>query len=413
MTNFDFKKANQLAEIHGDAYYLYDQEIFSGNFRRFRDAFRSHYPNTEIAYSYKTNYTPAICQQVDRMNGLAEVVSEMEYSLARRIGVAPERIIYNGPCKSADSMQEALTAGSIVNLDSIRDLKLLLAIADANPGISMRVGIRCNFPAPGCPDSRFGIDVEGPAFAETINAIQTQQNTRLAGLHCHFPNREIESFAERTSRLLELADQIFEESPEFLNIGGGYFGNLPKTLRKKYSYPIPTYEDYANIAARLVNAKYGTSKKKPTLFVEPGTALVANTFKFITRVIETKRIRGRNLAFVSGSIFNTSPYARATGLPATILRPTAEGMSGDGAKETWDIVGYTCIEGDVLTSALAGPIEPGDFIVYENVGSYSIVMKPPFILPNVPILRSSGTNGEIDLIRKAETNEYPFQNFEF
>ena len=48
-------------------------------------------------------------------------------------------------------------------------------------------------------------------------------------------------------------------------------------------------------------------------------------------------------------------------------------------------------------------------IVFENCGSYSLVMKPPFILPNFPVLDIS--EGEVELIKRAETFEDIFHTY--
>lgn len=75
------------------SFYLLDSEQFQKNFIELRDTFRSIYPNFNIAYSYKTNYTPKFCKLVDKMGGYAEVVSEMEMEIALRCGVKHNRII--------------------------------------------------------------------------------------------------------------------------------------------------------------------------------------------------------------------------------------------------------------------------------------------------------------------------------
>ena len=62
---------------HGDAFYLVDLEAFHTNFHGLRDAFRAYYRNTELAYSYKTNYLPRLCKLVNDWGGYAEVVSRM------------------------------------------------------------------------------------------------------------------------------------------------------------------------------------------------------------------------------------------------------------------------------------------------------------------------------------------------
>jgi diaminopimelate decarboxylase len=402
----NYPEAEQYASIHGDAFYVYDETKFIRNYERLLAAFQQHYRGVRIAYSYKTNYTPAICHRLDALGGYAEVVSAMEYALARRLGVSPERIIYNGPWKSDVSLQTALREGAVVNLDSGRDLTGLLRIAAQSPDHRMRVGLRCNFPLAGHPDSRFGFDVERPEFSEALQAIRALANVQLAGLHCHFPHRDLHSFAERATRMVDLVKREFRSPPGYLSIGGGFFGQMPESLRGKYPEGIPTSEDYGRTVGRIFAEAFGNTLESPALFIEPGTALVADTFEFVARVVDIKEVRGRRLACVAGSIFNISPYSRAQNLPVRVLR-AAPAEPGTPA----DIVGYTCIEGDVLAKAVPGPLAVGNFIVFSNVGSYSVVMKPPFILPSVPIIMRG--EGPARLIKKAESMEYIFENFVF
>ncbi len=404
--------AQALACQHGDAFYIYDETRFISNFGALLSAFTRHYANTRIAYSYKTNYTPAICQRVNALGGYAEVVSAMEYALARRIGVRPENIVYNGPWKSEESLREAFAAGSLVNLDSARDVSLLLKLAPELPEARIRVGLRCNFDLAGYPDSRFGFDVAGGAFSEAVAAIRALPNALLAGLHCHLPHRELRSFIGRTRRILEVAHQTFPYAPEFLTIGGGFFGHMPDSLRQRFAEGVPDFDDYADAIGRLFAEAYGNTPTSPTLFIEPGTAVVADTFSFVTRVVDIKQVRGKYLACVAGSLFNVSPYSRAQNLPVTVLPLAAHNVPA-GAAPTYDIVGYTCIEGDVLSKSLPGPLAIGDFLVFSNVGSYSIVMKPPFILPSVPILLRSDESGAYRVVKRAESFDYIFENFIF
>lgn len=83
----------KLRNEYGDAFYLLDSEQFKKNYLELKNAFSELYSNFNIAYSYKTNYTPKLCKIVNELEGYAEVVSEMEAELAIKCGVKPERII--------------------------------------------------------------------------------------------------------------------------------------------------------------------------------------------------------------------------------------------------------------------------------------------------------------------------------
>jgi diaminopimelate decarboxylase len=74
-----------------------------------------------------------------------------------------------------------------------------------------------------------------------------------------------------------------------------------------------------------------------------------------------------------------------------------------------DISGYTCMEEDYLYKGYKGSLGVGDYVIVENVGSYSVVFKPPFILPNVSII--SLIDGEIHIIKNRETYKDVFTTY--
>ncbi len=403
----DWATAQALASEHGRSFFLLDAGRFRHNFAALREAFEAHYPDVNIGYSYKTNYTPQLCRIVNELGGFAEIVSSMEYELARRIGVSGERIIFNGPYKGAAAFKEAALSGATLNLDSARDLTMLREIAPDAAG-SINVVLRCNFALNDDDVSRFGLDVEGLEFAAMLDGIAQLPAVVLKGLHCHFPDRDLASFGRRADRLVALVNRLFPDTlPEILNIGGGYFSNMPDSLRQSFAAPPASFADYgALVGARLTKGLAGRGKL-PALFLEPGTALVADTQQFYTQVVSTKSIRGHNFATVAGSSFDISPTARSRNLPVT---PILQKPRSDDGK-TFDIVGYTCIEKDILSESLRAPLVVDDFVCYDNVGSYSVVMRPPFILPANPILMKDGQ--DLRLIKERQTTDEVFQNFRF
>lgn len=68
-----------------------------------------------------------------------------------------------------------------------------------------------------------------------------------------------------------------------------------------------------------------------------------------------------------------------------------------------EVAGFTCIESDVITFDAPLGLRVGDLLAYDNVGSYSVVMKPPFILPSPPILQISPGSARLMLVRRRET----------
>jgi len=404
--NFDL--LNNISAEHGDSFYLLYSARFAKNYDDFLGAFQDIYPKTTIGYSYKTNYTPKLCKIIDDKGGYAEVVSDMEYSLAINIGVSPENIIVNGPYKPKKALERFLLNGSIVNLDSYKEVALLKVISNEHPDETMLIGLRCNFDINNDNVSRFGLDVEGDNFFKVFNKLKQLPNVKIMGIHCHFPDRNIQSYTYRADKILALADKLFESPPSYIDIGGGYFGKMDDSLKKQFK-SVHEYSDYAKAIATRFNDFYASfdEKSKPTLILEPGSALVADTMEFVAKVIDIKNIRGSSIAMTSGSKFNIGLLSSSVNMPLTVF----SGVVDRTAYETIDISGYTCIESDYLFKNYTGYLNEDDYLVFSNVGSYSVVFKPPFILPNVPVLEYDNINEQYSVIKRQETVDDIFQTF--
>ncbi len=180
---------NSLSEKFGNAFYLLESGSFEQNYRELTEAFKSYYSKFNIAYSYKTNYTPKLVQIVDRLGGYAEVVSDMELEIALRSGVTPSRIIWNGPVKNEKKVKELLLTGGTVNIDSIYEIDNIREIAYAYPDYILNVGVRLNYEVGDGVLSRFGFDVDGEDFDKVMSFIVTTPNLQPHTLQAHFAKR--------------------------------------------------------------------------------------------------------------------------------------------------------------------------------------------------------------------------------
>ena len=402
-----------LEEEYGPAFYILDVKAFQDNYHTFVEAFRRIYPRTSLAYSYKTNYTPKLCQCVNAMGGYAEVVSSMEYDLALRLGVPPQRIIFNGPYKRRVDIERALLAGSIVNLDSSYEVALVEAVAQRSPDHTMTVGLRCNFDIGTENISRFGFDVEGEEFRAAFTRLARLQNCRVGGLHCHFSTgyRSVESYALRTRKMLELVTFYFSDNhPDFINLGGGFFSKMSSELQKQFTFPIPNYQEYAEAIAPQI-AHVFPHDSGPELILEPGSAIVADVMQFATKIVDIKSVRSRILALASGSVHNIKPTLHQKNLPMRVVThgvPDTKRSNG-----TVDIIGYTCMEHDYLYNGYEGNIAVDDYVIFDNVGAYTIVMKPPFILPSPPIIAYNSATERFEIIKRREEIDDIFSTYVF
>ncbi len=78
------------------------------------------------------------------------------------------------------------------------------------------------------------------------------------------------------------------------------------------------------------------------------------------------------------------------------------GSGATGSGDLIDIVGTTCMEHDCLHSGYSGPLTLNDYLIFDNVGAYNTVMKPPFIHPCPPILAYRSTLDEFEVVKRQE-----------
>jgi len=382
--NLNREILEEIEKNEGPSFYIADLDKFRENFKKLLSTFKKYYPNTNIAYSYKTNYLPQFCKIIKEEGGFAEVVSGMEMKLALKVGNKYNQILFNGPVKEIEYVEELLINGGIVNIDSIYELKKIIDIANKNKDKILKIGVRLNFDVKDGVISRFGFDVNEDYFKEALNLIDNTKNLSLVSLHCHFATRYLETWENRTKGMLEIIDKYFKdrlENIKFVSLGGGLYGEMPQDLKKQFDKYVPTFEDYAKVSAKKFAEYFANKKTKPTLIIEPGTALAANAMQYVTKVESIKKLQGKYIATLFGSTYNINPKANRKKVPIEIYSNKEQMYF-----KNLDFAGYTCIENDYLYRGFEGNLAVGDFVVFNEVGTYSIVMKPPFIMPQVAIV---------------------------
>ncbi|MDQ0155378.1 diaminopimelate decarboxylase [Robertmurraya andreesenii] len=402
---WDYQTLHQLEEKHGSSYYVLDTGKLKDNYRKMNHAFQSRYENFIIGYSYKTNYLPYLCKELSKLGAYAEVVSRLEYDLAIRIGENPKKIIFNGPLKSKEDIFLALENASIVNLDSMYEIEYVREYAQNHRHKDISVGVRLNFDLSengmsilqdGYEVSRFGICVENGDLNIAISELKREKNIRIIGLHGHFStrNRTVESYLRKTERLCHLAKEYINETLEFIDIGGGIYGELPNS----FQLDAPSFDDYAEVICSVMNKEFPDQNHRPILILEPGVAMVANVMSFVSKVIEVKSIKHHQFVLVDGSVHNIKPTMHRNNLPMKVIT----GKERKRDDHHYHVVGYTCMEKDYLAYNLFGEMpDKGDYLIFENVGAYTIVFNPPFIKerPGILVLEKN----EILVAREKET----------
>lgn len=367
--------------------YVFDKDKFQKNIDAMNHAFGIRYPNFRIGYSYKTNYASCVCRLANKLGCYAEVVSPMEYAHALKLGVSHEDIIYNGVIKDIKGKAEVAVYGGIVNVDNfdeLVDLNNRFAALEVNG----RIGVRLNFDIGNDVVSRFGFDVDGEDYQRMKKLVKESDNLTLVGVHCHISKaRELPFWEKRVEGIIKCINDLIDSGCitdiEYIDLGSNLYGSMEPCLAEQFGEYIPTFSDYADVICRPL---YKTFRDRlPQLILEPGTPTVANAMGVLSTVVGKKTVQGKTFLMMDCSKFNLGAIAGVKNVPIKVYR-----FSKGEHVENADMVGYTCIEDDVVYHGFTGVIGVGDKVLFKNVGAYSNTFSPQFIMPTIGMVEDNG-----------------------
>lgn len=391
-----------LLEEHGSPLFVFSEATLRRTISEARRAFEVRYPKVRFGWSYKTNYLDAICRVFHQEGAWAEVVSDHEYAMARRLGVPGDQILFNGPYKPRQAIERAFREGAQVNLNGLDELYLAEQVA-GELGRVVDVGIRLNMDTGFTPAwSRFGFSLDNGEAWSALQRMHLGGKLRLTGLHSHIGTfvldpraygvqvRKLADFARRAG---ELGYQI-----ESIDVGGGFASR--NTLHQQYApgeESNPSFDDYAETVTRAMLDADFPHDAPPTLVLETGRALVDEAGTLLTTVVGNGRLPSgmRSMVVDAGvNLLFTSFWYKHRVLPT---------RESQGIPEETALYGPLCMNIDCLRpSVLLPPLRPGDHLAIGPVGAYNVTQWMQFIQMR-PAVVMIGLDGQVCRIREAET----------
>lgn len=375
--------------------FVIDEEDLEKSLYRFAAALKEHFPKSIPSLSVKTNSLPYLMKVARQHGYYAEVVSADEYELALQCGFDKSHIVYNGPMKSRETFLDAMEHGALVNIETFREIGWLASLDTSKPysvGIRMNVNISEISPEDENHEddnSRFGFSAESGDLAVAIQAIREMPHIRLNRLHIHRTSRTRSlRFYERLINYALTQAELHHIELDHLDIGGGYYGMMPGK---------PAYHDYAASFKKAIERH--RSSNSLTVIIEPGNAIVASCFTFVTEVIDVKQHDDANYVTIDGSRIDIDPLFHKT----DYFKQFIFAKDDEKIVPKQIIGGCTCLEFDrlmELTNQQA--LQTGDRIVIDRVGAYTLCFTPLFIRywPAVYAMRE----GELRMVREAWTS---------
>lgn len=346
----------ELTGEFGSPLWLADVDRFADNVRAFRAAWRSHWPATRIAYSYKTNRLPAFLQAAEEAGAVAEVAATAEYELAAGAAeVDPANIVVDGPAKPDALLARAGAGGALVLADSGAELARA-----AEAGVR-RVGLRVALDSFTGARTRFGIppaEIGAAARAAAGLGLEVEAlSTHLVSTDLHLATgRVVVSWPRTAGEHASAADLLARLAHEragdghpiaTIDLGGGF-------------PPAPATGEHARaVACALRDRGFAGG-----LLLEPGRALVADAVDLAFSVVAVKTLAGGERCLICDAGTNFLPGALTT--PPRVEAPHACGPTTPAL-----VTGPLCLNVDVIhPRAELPPVSPGDVLVARAVGAY-------------------------------------------
>ena len=372
----------------GSPLYVVDEMRLRENAARFTARPEGAAHGCEVFASYKTNPVPGVLRTLHECGLGAEVTSAWELWLARRLGVAPERIIFNGPARTDEALAEGIASNvGLINLNTRSELVRADRVA-RQLGRRARVGLRVV--PPGGAGGQFGERIDTGAALEAFREALQQPHLDVLGVHAHY-NGRIDSapqLSQFVGALLAFVDELQARlglRVQILDVGGNLACPTVHTLSRRdlrlaqtfAREPTPPPVDevlsidrYVEGLVRPVEAHFAAlGQPPPRLFVEPGRALMGNTQLLLCRVASVRDVdeAGVRWAILDAGINVAEPMTSEFHQLFALVEPRGPG------RQLYRLTGPTCTQADCLYPAWRLPkLRPGDGLAIMDAGAYFV-----------------------------------------
>ena len=347
----------------GTPVYVYHTEKITEQYQKLQQAFEQS--NTKIFYASKALTNINILKHIRCLGCHIDCSSINEVHLAIRAGFEPANILYTSNGIAFSEIEEAVSLGVNVNIDSLSHLeKFGKKYGHSSPvGIRLRPNIMAGGNlkiSTGHEKSKFGIPIEQ---LDEILALVQEYNLFICGLHIH-TGSEIKD----VSVFMQVADIFFELAPHFkelsyLDLGGGF------------KVPYKEGETGTDIAllgekvAGVINKLKQVYDRDFEVWFEPGKFLVSESGYFITEVNVLKQSSETLFAGVNSG-FNhliRPMFYEAYHRIQNISNP-------DAPTHHYTVTGNICETDTFAWNRELNEVREGDLLVFYNAGAYGFEM---------------------------------------
>ena len=407
-------EVENLVRTYGSPLHVVDVERLHGTYSNFLAAFATPHADVLLGTSYKSNPVPFVLGKLHEWGSRAEVISHFELWLALELGMPGERIIFNGPGKSRESLELAVERGvGIINLDSIEEFEELEQVC-ASLGRRQRIGFRVTTSVGW--QSQFGLPIANGAAFRAFERAAASDFLDPIGIHLHLGTglSSVDTYVHGISDVIALAKRVRDELRvivSVLDLGGGF--GVPTTRGmdewdgrlQHLGFPIrtaepattPTPADYAERIMPMIEAYLESVEcDVRELVFEPGRAITASAQMLLLSVLRTKsRDRATKDVILDGGRNLCAPLSWEFHeiLPASRMN--------EDPREPHNLYGPLCHPHDIVALHKPMPLlRQGDVVAVMDAGAYFVPNQTVFSNPRPGVVAVEG--GSARIVRSPE-----------
>jgi diaminopimelate decarboxylase len=420
------KEINIMAERYGTPLYFVDEKTLHDKLIELHHAYKKFKGDVKVAYSVKANFNPSVLKTFMKDGVTFDLTSLGELYFIKRLNGSPDNIIYTSITEELDEYIEVLKNGikrivvssyyGFINLSKAANVvnirpKIMVRI---NPEVSVKAEVRATY-----KNGKFGVPFNGGKIDSAFFIVKSIFDNPLLdfeGFHFHLGSQitDFVCYVNALERLNSLLNKLKKEINNFsittLDIGGG--------TPVFYNDPVPAPDEMASIYIEKLN-KLVSNHGNFTLMIESGRFLVAESSIMVSKIVNTKEYNdhkiiildtGYHLLLDSALLKQEYPQ-EAIPCESDVCEMNFGSKSTHSSIKNIHLAGRLCDTFDVFPVSKVSDLscaDIGNYVLFYNVGAYSLVFNMPFHCQTKPPVLMKTIDNDFKLIRKGTSYEELF-----
>lgn len=404
------EQIQEIAKTYPTPFYIYEEKGIRENAHRLKDAFAWN-PGFREYFAVKATPNPYILKIMQEEGFGVDCSSLTELMLSEACGFTGSDIMFSSNVTPAEEYKKAKELNAYINLDDITHIDFLKEEAGIpeticcryNPGGVFRMGTDI-MDNPG--DAKYGMTKE--QLVEAFKRLKALGAKRF-GIHSFLASNTVtnEYYPTLAGILFRLAAEVVEKTGvelAFVNLSGGI--GVPYTPEKE---PNDIAIIGAGVKEQFEKIMVPAGLSDVSIFTELGRFMLAPYGGLVAKAIHEKHIY--------------KEYIGVDACAANLMRPamygayhhiTVLGKEDAPCDHIYDVTGSLCENNDKFAIDRKLPkIDMGDYLFFHDAGAHGFAMGYNYNgrLRSAELLLKE--NGEVQMIRRAETPKDYFATFDF